>query len=151
MDLTNRYVMMCQKATDIQKQWVPKPCDFMIDHADMEESFSFCSPAASIVQVVDIFIGAPDSEDYKNESEHLKNNSFWLPRQDQLQKIMEPDDSKIHSIITSVVESRYYEPAKEDHVAAPHKFYSMEQIWLAYVMKEKYNKTWNEEDWVIVP
>ena len=89
MDLTNRYVMMCQKATDIQKLWVPKPCDFMIDQADMEENFSFCSPAASIVQVVDSYIGAPDSEDYKNESEHLKKNSLWLPRQDQIQKLME--------------------------------------------------------------
>jgi hypothetical protein len=151
MDFTNRYAIMCQKATEIQERWVPKPCDFMIDHADVEGGFGFCSPAASIVQVVDIFIGAPDSDDYKNESEHLKKNSFYLPRQDQLQKIMEPDDSKIHSIINRVVESRYYEPAKGDHVAAPYKFYSMEQIWFAYVMKEKYNKTWNEEEWVIVP
>ena len=148
MDSTNRYAMMCQKAIDIQTLWMPRPCDFIIDHEDLEGGFSFCSPAASIVQVVDIFIGAPDSEDYKQESEHLKNNSVWLPRQDQLQKIMEPDDSKVHSIINMVVESRYYESSKGDHVAAPHIFYSMEQLWLAYVMKEKYNKTWNEENWV---
>lgn len=25
---------------------------------------------------------------------------------------------------------------------------SMEQLWLAFVMKEKYNKVWNGEDWV---
>jgi len=25
---------------------------------------------------------------------------------------------------------------------------SMEQAWLRVVMKEKYNKTWNGEDWV---
>ena len=127
---------------------MPKPCDFMIDHADVEGGFGFCSPAANIMQVVDIYIGAPDSEDYKNESEHLKKNSFWLPRQDQLQKIIEPDDSKVHLIIIKVIESQYFELSKGDYVAAPRKFYSMEQIWLAYVMKEKYNKTWNEEDWV---
>ena len=27
---------------------------------------------------------------------------------------------------------------------------SMEQLWLAFVMKEKYNKTWNGESWVNV-
>jgi hypothetical protein len=25
---------------------------------------------------------------------------------------------------------------------------SWEQLWLAFVMKEKYNKVWNGEDWV---
>ena len=25
---------------------------------------------------------------------------------------------------------------------------SLEQLWLAFVMKEKYNKTWNGKDWV---
>ena len=27
---------------------------------------------------------------------------------------------------------------------------SMEQLWLAFVMKSKYNKTWNGEDWINV-
>ncbi len=26
--------------------------------------------------------------------------------------------------------------------------YSMEQLWLAFVMKEKYQKTWNGKEWV---
>ena len=25
--------------------------------------------------------------------------------------------------------------------------YSMEQLWLMFVMKEKYNKEWNGKDW----
>jgi len=24
----------------------------------------------------------------------------------------------------------------------------MEQLWLAFVMKEKHNKTWNGKDWI---
>jgi len=27
-------------------------------------------------------------------------------------------------------------------------FHSMEQLWLAFVMKEKYNKVWNGSDWI---
>ncbi len=30
-----------------------------------------------------------------------------------------------------------------------YKMPSMEQLWLAFVMKEKYNKTWNGTDWKI--
>jgi hypothetical protein len=150
MDFTNRYVMMCRKAIEIQEHWMPKPCDFIIDHTDMEEGVSFCSPAASKVQVVDIYIGTPGSEEYKVESENLKTNSFWLPRQDQLQKIIEPDDSKVHSIIKKVTESQYHEFSKNEDIAAPRIFYSMEQLWLAYVLKEKYRKGWNEEEWVAV-
>jgi hypothetical protein len=141
---------MCRKATDIQEHWVPKPCDFIIDYSDVKGGFGFCSPAASIVQVVDSYIGPADSEEYKHESEHLKKNSFWLPRQDQLQKLIQPDDSKVSSMVNKVIESQYYESSKDDFVAAPLKFYSMEQIWFAFVMKEKYDKTWNEEDWVEV-
>lgn len=29
-----------------------------------------------------------------------------------------------------------------------HEFTSMEQLWLAFVMKEKYNKVWNGEVWI---
>ena len=28
------------------------------------------------------------------------------------------------------------------------KNYSMEQLWLAFVMKDKYKKVWNGEDWI---
>lgn len=148
MDFSNRYAIMCRKAAALQEQWTPRPCDFIIDNEDMEGGFGFCNPAATKVQVVDSYIGAPDSEEYRIESEHLKENSFWLPRQDQLQKMIEPDGSNVHSIMRRVVESEYYEPSRGEYVAAPQKFYSMEQIWLAYVMKEKFNEAWNEEDWV---
>jgi len=29
-------------------------------------------------------------------------------------------------------------------------FTSMEQLWLAFVMNEKYNKVWNGKDWMKV-
>jgi hypothetical protein len=150
MDFTNRYAMMCQKATEIQALWMPRPCDFFIDHADLEGGFSFCSPVANIVQVADIFPGAPESEQFQQERAHVKTHSLWLPRQDQLQEIIEPNNANVHLLINKVVESRYYEPAKGDQVEAPRIFYSMEQLWLAFVMKEKNNKTWNEEDWIPV-
>jgi len=148
MDFTNRYAIMCRKAAELQEEWAPKPCDFFIEYADIEEAPGVCSPASGKIQVVDIYIGTADSDEYRIESEHLRENSFWLPRQDQLQKIIEPDDSRVHSVIGEVIGSRYLEGSTGDYVEAPRKFYSMEQIWLAFVMKERYGKIWNEEDWV---
>jgi hypothetical protein len=29
-------------------------------------------------------------------------------------------------------------------------FISMEQLWLTYVLKQKYNKIWTGEDWVVI-
>jgi hypothetical protein len=30
----------------------------------------------------------------------------------------------------------------------PHCDWSMEKLWLSYVMKEKYGKSWNGQEWV---
>ena len=76
--------------------------------------------------------------------------SIWLPRQDQLQEMIDrsilnetslalakrfgkwlENNSFIGSCLTEIVRKN-----------------SMEQLWLAFVMKEKYNKTWNGEDWI---
>ena len=151
MDATNRYAMMCQKAFEIQNLWVPKQCDFIINNEDLEEGLSFCRPAESIVQVVNMYYQEQDGEQYLQELEDLKEQALWLPRQDQLQKIIEPDNSRVYSIMSKVTENRYYDYSKNAIVTAPEIFYSMEQLWLAYIMKEKYNKVWNEEEWITIP
>jgi hypothetical protein len=140
--------MMCQKAVDIQHVWAPKQCDFMIDREDLEDGLSFCKPGAGLIQVVDIYFEDQASEQYQQECEDLKENVLWLPRQDQLQKIIEPDDIKAISIVREVIEEQYYYPSKGEEVAATNIFYSMEQLLLAFVMKEKFNKIWDEEDWI---
>jgi hypothetical protein len=150
MDATNRYTMMCQKASEIQNLWQPKQCDFIINLEDLEEGLSFCRQGESLVQVVDMYYQDHESSEYQQECQDLSENSLWLPRQDQLQKIIEPDNSKIYAIIAKVIETQYFDFSKNIFVAATDIFYSMEQLWLGYIMKEKYNKMWNEEEWLIV-
>ena len=149
MDATNRYVMMCRKAIEIQNLWKPKQCDFIINFEDLEEGLSFCKPAESIVQVVNMYYNEQDDERYLQECEDLKEQALWLPRQDQLQRIIEPDNTRVYSIMSEVIGSQYYDYSKNAIVTAPELFYSMEQLWLAYVMKEKFHTVWNEEDWVM--
>jgi len=149
MDATNRYVMMCQKAEEIQNLWSPKQCDFIINHEDMEEGLSFCKPAESMVQVVGMYYDDQDGEKFQQEREDLKEQALWLPRQDQLQKIIEPDNARVYSLTSIVMERQYHDYTKNASVAASELFYSMEQLWLAYIMKEKFHKVWNEEEWAM--
>jgi hypothetical protein len=150
MDATNRYAIMCRKAAEIQNLWNPKQCDFIINLEDLEEGLSFCRQAESLVQVVDLYYQDHVGKEYQQECQDLKDNALWLPRQDQLQKIVEPDNSKIYAFMIKVIESQYYESSKGAYLAATDVFYSMEQLWLGYIMKEKYNKVWNEEEWLIL-
>ena len=147
MDATNRYVMMCQKAEEIQNLWRPKQCDFIINLTDIEEGLSFCKPAESLIQVVNMYYEEKDNENYLRECEEVKEEALWLPRQDQLQKIIEPDNSRVYAMMINVIESQYYDAPKQTMVSAPEIFHSMEQLWLAYIMREKFKKEWNDEEW----
>ena len=69
-------------------------------------------------------------------------HGFFIPlyRQDQLQKIMRFDAITLAQLLAEYVISHKYDPAK---LPQP----SMEQLWLLFVMSEKYNKTWDGEKW----
>ena len=76
-------------------------------------------------------------------------DTIWLPRQDDLQKMVaDTIDCPSHSscAIFINVGHRMHQWCDEawDYWM---RFTSMEQLWLAFVMKEKYNKVWNGEEW----
>ena len=85
-------------------------------------------------------------------------NFVWLPRQDQLQELVKDkvrDNQKTtHAYVKGpnpegfinvcLLTDFYFWQER----IAPLFFTSMEQLWLAFVMKEKYHKIWNGEDWV---
>ena len=58
----------------------------------------------------------------------------WLPRQDQLQEMVKPE-------VTDWVKTRNL----NDWLLVNKELvnWSMEQLWLAFVMKEKHDKVWN--------
>ncbi len=138
MDDTLTYINMCEKS-EIQKDWKPKDGDFVWHGDEGEEAFGHHEYPVEgrIVILSDI------------ETEAWWHNWLWLPRQDDLQGMIDrsilnetslalakrfgkwlEDNSFIGSCLTEIVRKN-----------------SMEQLWLAFVMKEKYNKTWNGKDW----
>ena len=67
---------------------------------------------------------------------------IWLPRQDQLQEMVEtkgiPGLLLLFYLFTREMPKEYLSTVDG----------SMEQLWLAFVMREKYNKVWAGKDWV---
>jgi len=131
VDTSKEYIEMCWEATEIQDIWknrcpVPK---YIFDRN------YFC-----------------------NSTTH-KSTFTWLPRQDQLQYMLDASVHIVLDIFHSFVfpESDYGEiypdSIQEKTVNEKEKYVnqfieSYEQLWLAFVMYEKYGKKWNGKDWI---
>lgn len=82
----------------------------------------------------------------------LLNDAIWLPRQDDLQGmyyeyLLEKYNGDINKedIKPVLIASAFGHWSINQEIR---RYTSMEQLWLAYVMHEKYGKKWNGGDWV---
>lgn len=122
MDTTPEYVKMCEKAVEVQD---------LHDVAEGDVAASIYENGyvhATIANELDIgWTGV---------------SGTWLPRQDQLQEMVAP--------VYVDPKPRKLAKALWDWIAAtaPKPDDSMEKLWLCFVMKERYSKTWTGEDWV---
>ena len=139
MDKTDQYIKQCKAALEIQDIWNKKYGDYVsIEDAPMYGKVSI---------IIDSFIrnkeegrkwyaGKPDF------NVQCKGICTWLPRQDQLQDMlndifMDPTPRKLTYEFWDWIAS-----------TSPKYNKSMEQLWLAFVMHEEYNKIWNGSKWV---
>ena len=73
------------------------------------------------------------------------NKIIWLPRQDQIQKML---DYGIGALVNDFNEfcvedlEMYGDPGKF------HDYQSMEQLWLTFYMHERHEKTWDGKKWI---
>jgi len=131
MDFSKEYIKMCEKATEIQglarKNGVIHG-DYLyeksIDKWDIVYDANKCYKYGLLTQI-------------------------WLPRQDQLQEIVlyknstEPIRNRILWLIGD-----FRDYCIKLYQSKPAFFNSMEQLWLAFVMKENYDKIWYKDEWV---
>ena len=136
MDISNDYIEMC-RYPDIQKQWDQRNGDFFwrqgelcLLHKHKTVQYGSENPwlKPSGIQI---------SDGWEIEVDH---KSIWLPLQDQLQDMV---DWKKYDISISY----YSMPWVFEWRGNQPKVYgvngnSMEQLWLLFVMKERYNKEW---------
>lgn len=134
------YIKMCGKATKIQGNWYPKVGDLVLPTG-------FCSPQIIGVDSQSHFI-------FANGGKQVDlNSAIWLPDQDQLQGMVEVTPEGIITYLCYFSNTVILPVSLDDaDLQARHDYWmdfkSWEQLWLAFVMDQKYHKTWNGEDWI---
>lgn len=75
--------------------------------------------------------------------EWIRDEHIWLPRQENLQRIM-LNEYSLRGIFSAlgedIIEMKGYLNGLK----------SGEQLWLAFLMKEMYNKVWDGNNWVVI-
>jgi hypothetical protein len=129
MDVSKEFILMCDKAVEVQREWKPAEGDYYYDRrsANVFLNYTFRSGKITVKYY----------------------EWFWLPRQDQLQGMIDLPTAirKLNTFINFCntwenTDCFRYEKTKQRY--SP----SMEQLWLAFVMSERYGKIWNGTNWI---
>jgi hypothetical protein len=123
MDLSPEYILMAEKAKEIQENWTPAVGDFTKDHNKLVNIY--------VMQYPDFPKGFPSV-----------GGLIWLPRQDQLQEMM--DDFHGWGLVAILNIGGWDDKFNKENMD---KFNTAEQFWLGFVMFHKFNKQWNGQDW----
>ena len=168
MDVSKKYIQLCEKATDIQDLWQYDDGDFYChrftelnvtdkrfkDNIGKEIVLTLCCSC----NVIDSY-GSTYVSEYNPKGENV-----WLPRQDQLQSFyaenLQLDARGLLELITDLrdfcdpfdrlgtmpLPVAVREAEKEEKYVE--QFTSLEQLWLAFVMQENFQKIWDGEEWI---
>ena len=137
--ITKNFIKMGEKAREIQELWKPKIGDWYLNLDRDVECVSLMGE--SIIK-------------------HHTKYHIWLPTQEQLQEMVLPiffkrystthalrnDPSFIYRMIIEKFQRwiNRSSPSFDKYMAM---FNSMNELWLAFVMHEKYHKIWTGEEW----
>lgn len=173
MDLSSDYIRMCNKAKEIQENWIVRDGDYFQCFDEGGKSFTditavhphggcFGTEYRKESDDGESFWSFDGGYEWDDEMVCLKKDAVWLPRQDQLQEMIVIDSLPIFGVkkgkedaILGIMRKNTLDGfgiwldavVKVDHSFC-YKHNSMEQFWLLYVMQEKYNKTWTGRDWI---
>jgi len=128
MDKTETYIKQCEQATKIQTIKPDSSTDYLHGWFACGKCYEVCHEDDGY------YYGYCDC-----------NREVWLPRQDELQEMIPLKMSASWLFLDAFI--RDYMETIDESYDFP-SWDSWEQLWLAFVMKEKYNKTWNGEDWI---
>jgi hypothetical protein len=125
MDFSDIYINMCEKAKEIQFAHTAKEVgDFYFEGRD-------------VITNKPVFSVAHENDDGKNRT--INDMKTWLPRQDQLQMIIGDYARQCNIMYSNLMKELLLPNPAVD---------SMEQLLLTIVMRDKYSKDWNGNEWV---
>ena len=133
MDTTPKYVKMSEKSP-LRETWEPLPGDFIYSQRDG-------------VKILDAaLIVLAELTPFGQNKARIKADMIPLYRQDQLQDMVFDSTVGMQSHCCAIYEFAI----SVEGVNFCLDDGSMEQLWLAFVMHEKYDKVWDDkkEEWV---
>ena len=130
MDLSKEYIKMCD-CPEIQDGWEPTRGDNYILGDAMPNNKHFA--------VIVLGCCWEKCSGCRYEVEDLKAECIWIPRQDQLQEMLDdsPSPARMHNLL---IWAGIEFDTKD--------LRTWEQLWLAFVMWELHQKKWDRERWV---
>jgi len=137
MDTTVKYIKMCEEAKKIQKEWKPKAFDLYFDKFN------------HLIKHYN-----PVTKDKKIKQWQIKENMIWLIYQDQLQEMVAEtsgfDGKRMIGLELCNFWAWYQQNRPGDIGVEIELWPSWEQLWLKFVMKQKYNRLWDDkkEKWI---
>ena len=146
IDLSPEYIKLCSLAEEIQKSWKPKEWDYYCgeknnDPWDNEEKIDCIIPD----RIADSGVYGISPENFDTEGKDRFVTMFWLPRQDQLQEMINgqyniwiyKNKGEILWNIFTAINGKSQEFNRD----------SLEKCLIEIVMGENFNKTWNGNNW----
>ena len=143
MDTSETYIKMCEQSP-LQYLWVPAACDYIYCRLGGRVDVLSDGDVAQgrYGHGFEIWDGCGlwcPHHDKMLSDEEFKKDHFCLFRQDQLQGVVIDEYVSPRKMLVNF--GRYCDEYGDID-------FSGEQLWHAFVVKEKYNKVWNGEDWV---
>ena len=129
MDTTPEYIKQCERAEGIQNDWILHKGDYYYHKLNNKISF------------VSGWFEARTAENAVLMT-HYHGRLIWLPRQDQLQEMLHCSIGEGMNRLWAYFHEWFCKIGAVEYSKS-----SWEQLWLAFVMKEKYGKVWNGDDW----
>ena len=163
MDTSKKYIQLCEKAQEIQDLWQYDDGDFYLhrftDRNIREERFKDMI-GKEIVSNICCACNVEDSYGSLYVSEYNpKGENVWLPRQDQLYDFLLKDRGILELLIdlrdfcdpldrlgTMPLPVAVREAVRKEAYAK--QFVTLEQMLLAFAMKENFQKIWDGEQWI---
>lgn len=158
-DTSREYILMCEKAVEIQEKRMAKSGDIYRIYIIEEYNIHKDSCASGNLVRVQWSEGLHLSTDVEWFREIRKgfilfnfvgqqvteriNKATWLPDQRQLQEMF---NNVTHH--THLIANLYHEITSDFNYWK--MFDSMEQLLFAFVMHEKFNKRWTGSDWAVI-
>ncbi|MCK4297188.1 MAG: hypothetical protein KAX28_11095 [Candidatus Marinimicrobia bacterium] len=170
--ITKNFVKQCEQAFQLQKNWKPKVGDYVwrkytFFSEEIDKQFWDKDKMEEIIiltyasEIEGYFHATKDGETriFNSHNEAHKKTCIWLPTQEQLQEMV---SDMVYARYLKKQPKHYFIQFQKKEIA--HKILlteifnyliwgknpkdtSMNELWLAFVMSEKYNKFWTGEKW----